>query len=121
MLAGMVMLFFLMVYGFHYDHKEHINDEAHPNSEEWMKNFLKAGIPTEISDDITHDDDTWYYNGSSTCVGYGDWNDKCPRHEVYCGGGKKIGSISQQAASVYQALKNGGRHPKCPLMYPGAN
>lgn len=115
------MLFFLVVYGFYYDHKEYINDPSNPNMQEWMDSFHSVGAPDPIIDDITHDDDTWYYRGSSTCVGYGDWSDECPRHEVYCGGDKKMGDSKAQAKAVLEALKNGGKHPECPLMYPGAN
>lgn len=120
-MAVAIILFFLVIYGFYYDHKEYINDDSNPNSQEWIDNFKKAGAPEQIIDDITHDDDTWYYQGSSTCVGYGDWDDMCPRHEVFCGGGKKMGNANQQALSVMDALRNGGRHPECPLLYSGAN
>ena len=119
--AGAIMLFCLVVYGFCYDHKDHINDDSNPNSQEWIDSFHSAGAPDPIVDDITHDDDTWYYQNSSTCVGYGDWDDVCPRHEVYCGGNKKMGDSKIQAKAVVEALKNGGKHPKCPLLYPGAN
>lgn len=113
----MILLTFVVVYGFWYDHKEHIHF-----NHEWTTSFMKAGIPNAIIDDITHDDDTWYYLGKSLCVAYGgDWEAPCPRHENYCGGGKKIGNRDDQTLSVYEALKNGGVHPKCPIIYPGAN
>ncbi len=117
-IAAGVMLFFLIVYGFWYDHKEPVSDDP-----EWVLAFQKAGIPPALIDDLTHDDDAWYYNGVSTCVGYGDWDDTGKRFEVVCAGadGKKIGTNIEQGAAIMVALRNGGVHPDCPLQYPGAN
>ncbi len=120
-MAAALLLFFVVVYGFHYDHKEHINLSTHPNSVEWVESFREAGVHPLVVDDITHDDDHWYYQGNSLCVGYGDWSAKCQRHESYCGGGKLVGTMKEQTTAIFEALKNGGSHPMCPLLYPGAH
>jgi len=116
-LIGAVALFFMFIaYGYVYDHKEYISD-----SQEWLDRFRKARIPDAISDDISHDEDVWYYRGASTCIAYGDWSEKCPRHECYCAGNDKIGTGDQQALAIAEALRNGGQHSGCPLQYVGAN
>jgi len=122
-IAAAIMLFFVVVYGFVYDHKEHITMSTHPNSAEWLESFRKIGVHALVAEDISHDDDMWYFKGASLCVGYGDWTDRCKRHEAYCGGdsGKFVGTMDQQTRAIAEALKNGGVHPKCPLLYPGAN
>lgn len=120
-IAAGVMLFCLVVYGFIYDHKEYVTIEENPNSDEWIQSFKNVGIPSAIMDDIAHDDDTWYYNDMALCVGYGDWNDKCKKHETFCAGGSTNGNADDQARAILVALRNGWRHPGCPLLYSGAN
>jgi hypothetical protein len=83
----------------------------------WMRAFTSTGLsPTEI-ENITHDDYAWFHNGKSTCVGYGDWNERCFRNETYCAGGEVFGDASTQALAIAIAIKNGGSHPSCPLIY----
>lgn len=120
-IACVILGFFFVVYGFVYDHKEHITTSDNPNKVMWTKTFVDQGMPEAIIDDISHDEDTWYYNGISTCVAYGDWNDRCIRNEVYCGGKNVVGTPEQQAQAVVEALRNGGMHPMCPLLYQGAS
>jgi hypothetical protein len=74
-------------------------------------------------DDVTKEtsslswDDVWHYQGMSTCVCYGeDPNEICPKNECYCGGGDVMGSKDLQMLAVKEAIKNGGEHPKCPLL-----
>jgi hypothetical protein len=116
LVGGCILFIFFIIYGFWFDHKEPILFDT-----EWRSEFKKAGVPDPIIDGLAHDDTTWYYDDVSTCVAYGDWDDKCPRHENYCAGGMNIGDRYGQAREVYAALKNGGQHVKCPLIYPGAN
>ena len=115
-IAGFIVLVAFLIYGFWCDHKEPIDMDP-----VWITSFKKQNLSTEQIDSITHDNGTWYYNGVSTCVGYGDWNDKCPRHENYCEGGKVIGDSDMQAKAVSEAIRNGGQHPMCPLIYKGAD
>lgn len=110
--CGLTFAFFI-IYGFIFDHKNSIT-----NDKNWVDAFSKVGIaPSKM----THDGDMWYYNKISTCVGYGDWEDECPRHEAFCAGGKTMGDRNSQIKAILEALKNGGQHPKCPLIYIGAN
>ncbi len=115
-IATGVLLFFMVSYGFWYDHRESINADT-----QWVASLKKANVPDAVIDDIEHDGDTWYYNGKSLCVGYGDWNDECKRYEHFCAGDKIIGNSDEQASAIAVALRNGGVHPECPLMYNGAN
>lgn len=112
-LGGVLLFTFFMGYAFWYDHKERIN-----NSQEWVTAFTSVGINPR---DMAHDEGVWYYKGRSTCVGYGDWNDECPRHECYCAGGKTFGDSITQARAIKKALESGGTHQGCPLMYAGAD
>ena len=112
-LAFTLLLLFFLGYDFLYDHKENIQ-----NSKEWLDVFIKEGIDPK---DMSHDESVWYYKRRSTCVGYGDWEEECPRSENWCAGGGTFGDSSQQAKGVKDAITNGGVHPDCPLIYAGAN
>jgi hypothetical protein len=115
--AAGIMLFFVVVYGYFYDHKESIEFDT-----KWKTAMKKVGLPDGVIADISHDEDTWYYMGKNLCVGYGDDDDKCKRHEQYCAGDNKImGTADEQALAVAHALRNGGTHPDCPLLYSGIN
>lgn len=111
-LAGVLLLVFFLGYTFWYDHKENIQ-----NSTEWRNEFVLAGIDPK---DMTHDEGMWYYKRRSTCVGYGDWTEECPKHEGYCAGGKTFGNARDQISAIRESLENGGTHPECPLIYAGA-
>ena len=110
-LGGALLLLLFIVYVFWHDHKENIDDD-------WAGKFRAIGIDPK---DMTHDDGVWYYRRRSTCVGYGDWTDECPKHESYCAGGKVFGDSQTQVNAVGAALNNGGTHPECPLIYVGAD
>lgn len=105
------MLFVLYV--FSYDHKQGIDD-----NQVWVEAFKNVGIDPK---NMTHDDSTWYYKQRSTCVGYGDWEEVCPKYENYCAANKVFGTPLQQARAIKEALINGGTHKECPIIYAGAN
>src|SRR5438105_4042679 len=112
--SGAVLLFlFFAVYVFWYEHKRGISHD-----QDWVERFKIAGIDPR---DITHDEGVWYYKRRSTCVGYGDWDDECPRHENYCSGRKTFGDAQLQVTSILRAINNNGTHPECPLVYTGAS
>lgn len=110
--AGLVTLILFFGYIFWFEHKEDID-----RNNFWIREFERQGVSKEQIKDITHDGDTWYYQKVSTCVGYGNMNEKCPKNETYCSGGETYGSPEQQTKSVYAAIQKGGVHEKCPIIY----
>ena len=116
-IAGVIMLIMFLSYVYLYDHKTFI--EGH---DMWEKAFLKVGTDKNKIQDITHDDNMWYYKGVSTCVAHsGDFSGLCHRYENYCSGGDRYGDDISQAKAVKEALEDGGEHPMCPLIYSGAD
>jgi hypothetical protein len=107
--AALVLFILFAYYLCVYEYKEDLDGK-------WEELFSRE-LKKEDVDKLTHDDSTWYYDGTSTCVGYGDWKDECPRHENYCAGGKLVGDAKQQVYGVIEALKNKGVHKLCPLIY----
>jgi hypothetical protein len=120
-LAALILFILFYIYGFWYDHKTQIWGVGDRSNVSWVDTFRKVGVPDSKIKNLTHDDDTWYYNKMSTCVGYGEKEEPCPRHEAYCAGGKIMGDQVQQALEVASALSHGGQHPKCPLIHMGAD
>jgi hypothetical protein len=112
--AAVVLLTGFLIYGYVWDHSVNV-----AGSKIWRDAFASVGI--NLRDDgvkITHDEDVWYHDGKSTCVAYGDWDEKCPRHSEFCAGANfKIGTATEQAKAVADAISAGGRHPKCPLLH----
>lgn len=115
LIAGMVFLILFFGYIFWFEHKESIGGS------QWEESFEKAGLAKEQISDITRDDSMWYYQKIATCVGYGDPKDLCPKHESYCVGGDTFGTLEKQASAVADAIKKGGIHGECPLIYSGAD
>jgi hypothetical protein len=115
-IAGIVFMILFFGYIFWFDHKENID-----GSDLWETEFEKAGLTKEQREDISHDDSMWYYQRMATCVGYGSPNDECPRYESYCAGGRYAGSFSEQAKAVTDAIRKGGIHEDCPLIYSGTD
>lgn len=116
-IAGLVLFVLFLIYVYGYDHQTTIK-----NNTIWKDVFVAVGIPEKNIDDISHDDDMWYYKGSSTCVAYGgDFSKKCPKYESYCPGGDTYGDAFLQALEVKKAIDNGGEHPLCPLIYHGTD
>ena len=113
-IAGLVIFILFIGYAFWYEHQKTVDEGV---GEDWLKHFVQAGLTPEEASDMTHDADLWYYKRKPTCVGYGDWNDECLVFESVCSGGKKFGDFREQAKSVYKALKAGGKHPDCPIVY----
>jgi NAD-dependent dihydropyrimidine dehydrogenase PreA subunit len=113
-IAGLVFLILFFGYVFWFEHKEKIQGD-------WEERFENAGLTKEQISDITHDDSMWYYQRMSTCVGYGNPEDKCPSHESYCSNGNTFGSFEKQASEVSKSIKKGGVHEDCPLIYSGAD
>jgi hypothetical protein len=115
LMAGLLILFFFVMYAFVVDHKFALTDE-------WIDAFKRANISSQDRDRITHDGGGWYYDGKSLCVGYGDYNDRCPKSEGVCAGpkGKTFGTREEQAVAISAAITAGGTHPECPLIYPSA-
>jgi hypothetical protein len=71
---------------------------------------------------LTHDDDSWYYDGKWTCVSYRPY-DECMRDYRYMNvcptKNKQLTSteIEDQLFAVRQSIENGGEHPQCPTIY----
>lgn len=110
-----LLTIFFIGYSFFNDRKYNVgNDE-----------FWKQYINTEYINNLSHDEDEWYYFGSPTCVAYGDWTDEkqiCPRHETVCQWeSNSFPDPSLQAALIHEAIQNGGQHKDCPLIYLGAD
>jgi hypothetical protein len=112
--AGITVLILFLIYVFVYDHKESIDDTTI-----WVDAFSRAGLNKRDIKKLSHDESAWYYDKTSTCVGYGDWSEECLKHEGVCSGGESFGGPDLQAREVASALKSGGRHPRCPLLYSG--
>ena len=115
-IAAIVSIILFLGYIFWFDHKENINGRTH-----WEKEFENVGLTKEQREDISHDDSMWYYQRVATCVGYGPSNAECPRFESYCAGGITFGESSLQAKAVSEAIKKGGIHEDCPLIYSGTD
>jgi len=114
-LCCMCFIILFVGYVYWFDHKEYI-DDTH-----WRKIFNRYGLGKEIYN-IKHDSDVWFYKGKNTCVGYSEENEGiCPKYENYCAGGDNYGTYEQQVKAIYQAIKNEGSHPDCPLIYEGSN
>ncbi len=109
--GGLVVMILFLGYVFWYEHRRAANKKF------WSEHFTKAGLTEEQIAEMKHDGDVWYFGENSTCVGYGDWDEECPVFESFCAGGKTFGNPDKQAAAVAAALKTGGKHPECPIIY----
>lgn len=107
-----------LIYVYVCEHKNYIYQ-----NEIWVKLFSEKGLTSDQIQDISHDDDSWYYQEKSLCIGFSgdEGNERCKRHEVFCAGGKNIGSPIQQVNAVVEAINSGGQHNLCPLVYEGAD
>jgi len=112
-----ILLAMFLIYVYVCDHKEEVDSD-------WIDAFIIAGLPKEEIEFITHDSDVWYHRGVNTCVSYGDFEDSCDYHLAVCSRGEpphvKNGTREEQANAVVKAIKSGGEHPWCPIVYPGA-
>lgn len=112
----MVAFILYIGYAFWYDHKNDIGNS------DFESIFREKGLSQKNIDKISHDDDMWYHGNKSTCVGYSsDENEECPKFQEVCVGGKTFGSIERQINEVIKAVRNGGTHEDCPLVYEGAD
>lgn len=129
-IAGLVFLILFIGYIFWFEHKESIDGSF------WMEKFKKAGLTSKEINDITHDDSMWYYQRVATCVGYGSPIDAidspngspnaldslgCPKYESFCAGGDTFGTAEDQVREVIAAIRKGGIHEDCPLIYSGTD
>lgn len=115
-IAAFLLLLVFMCYVYICEHRRYIS-----KNELWSKTFLESGLNKETINHLSHDDDTWYYKDKSTCVGYGNEEEPCKRHESVCTGGKYYGTAKEQAHAIVLALNNGGEHALCPLIYEGTD
>ena len=116
-IGGIVLLLMFLIYVFICEHKTDIE-----GNNMWHNAFKNAGLTQKQISNISHDDHMWYYKSASTCVGFsGDFSKNCYRYQNYCAGGDRYGDETLQAKSVKDAIDNGGEHPMCPLIYPGAD
>lgn len=142
-IAGLVFLVLYIGYIFWFEHKESIDGSF------WVEKFKKAGLNSKEINDITHDDSMWYYQRIATCVGYGSPLDtfnssssngspnaldslgipspngspsgECPKYESFCPGGHTFGTAEDQVREVIAAIRKGGVHEDCPLIYSGTD
>jgi hypothetical protein len=111
--AAIIILIIFLIYIFQVNHKYDIDDNTF-----WSKLFKNAGFSASEILNITHDDDTWYYNGLSTCVAYSNNpNTKCKKSDYYCPGKNIVGTPQQQVEAVRDAINNNGEHILCPRIY----
>ncbi len=116
-IAGIVTLIMFLIYVYMCEHKISVRGNLM-----WERAFRKAGLTDKQIRDISHDDSMWYCKSISTCVAYGgDFSERCHRHENYCAKGDLFGDEYSQALAVKKSFDNGGEHPMCPLIYPGAD
>ena len=123
-LAGIVLLILFLGYAFWYGHRGGIDE-----IEDFVSLFKKEGLSDKEIENITHDYDVWYYKNKSTCVGYSSDDgsnanssaDACPYFQEFCAGndGHTFGSVNDQIREAVNAIKMGGTHPKCPIIYQG--
>lgn len=99
---AIIFLLFFIWYAFLYEHKNNMNNKFLTLPD--MKN-------------LTHDESVWYVDGKSTCVGYGNKEENCPKHESYCCGDTTFGDMKSQIFAVEHAIRNKGIHPDCPIIY----
>ena len=106
-LASLLLLVLTFAYIYWYPHRSRVRDDVTKEM---------SSLSWDETSSLTRDD-VWHYQGMSTCVCYGeDPNEICPKNECYCGGGDVMGSKDLQMLAVKEAIKNGGEHPKCPLL-----
>ena len=119
--AVCIILAAYLLYIYFYNHKEDLDLHNYA----WTSSMDKNGITKEQMDNLSHDESVWYYKKKSTCVGYGEPQDECLKHESFCSGEDFInttfGSYDEQAKSLHEAFLNGGIHPECPIIYSGAD
>jgi hypothetical protein len=87
------------------------------NKYEKTNSKFDSRVKSLTGQDLTHDEYQWFFSPDSPIesrVGYGDPNSRCPRHLVYCAGGKTFGTSEQQAQALIEA--GGGLHPENPLL-----
>lgn len=117
MIAAGILLAMFLFFVYLCDHQSTISD-----NEQWIYALTNSGISKSDIEKLTHDDSMWFYNGISTCVGYsGDENDKCSRFESVCSNNDRFGTFEDQARNIKYALEKNGVHPRCPLIYDGAD
>lgn len=104
-----IILLFFLGYWFLSD------DLIYPDEKDWK--LHKYFTPLEIAN-LKHDSEEWYYNENPMCIGYGDWENKCPVNRVYCAGdGGTYGYPIEQLTAIKETLQNGYTvHRKCPLL-----
>jgi len=112
-LFAIVCLMILLIYIYFGEHQVGLDKD-------WIEAFKFSDSEIDLSD-ITHDVDVWYYKGRNTCVGYGKINEKCDHINYVCSDGKipdaTHGDRILQAAYVIDAIRSGGKHKKCPIIY----
>jgi len=107
--AGFVLLFIIFLHL--------ILRSPNEVGDNYKDDFIKQGISQSDIESLSHDDEIWYYKNIPTCVAYaGKYTKKCNKNTTYCGGGDIVGTPSQQAQAILQAIKNDGIHPLCPLI-----
>jgi hypothetical protein len=107
-----ILLLLIFIFYLYTKHKKYIRW-----NNQWNKIFHKVGLSANQIKQLSHDDNVWYYQGVSTCVGYGDWENKCDTSLSVCSGGDTYGKPLQQAISIKKSIDKGGEHDLCPLLY----
>lgn len=128
-LGALILFVMFVIYGFIAKHHKHIHHDS-----TWNELFEKGGLSPKEIEKITHDEDTWYYDGKTTCVKYGVKSNsgtdsflgidlECDSSEGVCAGGlNNYGSKMDQVDLIVQAIKsgkdeNGYIHEQCPILY----
>ena len=114
---GVIIFFMFLIYVYVCEHKISIEKYKW-----WTDVFSRNGFTNSQIKNITHDNSIWYYKRKSTCVAYSEDDlGKCDKSEHYCSGDHTYGSRDLQVKNIKKAIDNGGEHPKCPLIYIGAD
>merc|ERR1719235_561949 len=80
----------------------------------WCDKLSTAGLTSPQVGAVTEQEKVWYYNGQSTGVGKGQYNEACDSTKVVCAGVTTFGTATNQATAVKEAIANGGVHPNAP-------
>jgi len=117
--ASILMVMFI-IYAYYTEHKIPIGYGIFKDKD-WISAFTQVGLNKSDIDLLEHDSDVWYYNGNNTCVAYGSPVDKCDYASYMCSNGSipnvTHGTRLQQAKNVVDAIRQGGLHKDCPVIY----
>ena len=112
-LANLLLFLVFLCYVLIAEHRTEVDDEK------YKTRFKDLGLTESQIDKISHDDDLWYFQGESTCVGYSaSPSTRCPKNFCICSGEtyETYGTFEQQSKDVAEFIQ-GKLKKTCPLVY----